>query len=625
MCGIAGISGPDAAARWGEPVVKTMTDAILHRGPDGEGFLSEGDIVLGHRRLSIIDLAGGDQPIFNEDRSIAIVFNGEIYNYKELRNDLIARGYTFATHSDTETIVHLYQEYGVAAVEHMIGMFAFALWDDNNKRLFIARDRLGEKPLYYSTHEGNIAFGSELKALARAPWLSGQINAQSVADYLALGYVPSPQTILADANKLPPAHCLVWEQGQARIHQYWKVEYDQPRREASENEIVDEFESLLRSAVKMQLRSDVPVASFLSGGIDSSLISALAADEYGGVLKTFTVGFNEQAFDESKDASRVAEYLKTDHHTFIVEDDQLAMLPELVQHYDEPFADPSMLPTYFVTRAASEQVKVCLSGDAGDELFGGYRRYLPPRSEQIGDWVPGPLRRTVSGLLAGRVPMHWKGAGLLDRLAVDGAGRYLRSIGVFGQTERMAMFRDEHDRLVHPDERYFADEWHAGRGADYERKMYTDLHHYLTDDILVKVDRAAMKNSLEVRVPLLDHRIVEFAATVPNSLRINDGAQKVMLRKLLQRLVPEWVLKKPKQGFGLPIGSWFRGSGSEAVLEPLLRGDARSNEFFDPRYVRALVSAHQQGSRDLSARIWALLCLEMWLESWRDSNISTTN
>ncbi|MEO0575365.1 MAG: asparagine synthase (glutamine-hydrolyzing) [Pseudomonadota bacterium] len=620
MCGIAGISGPDAASRWGQPVVKAMTDAIVHRGPDGEGFLAKGDVVLGHRRLSIIDLEGGDQPIFNEDRSIAIVFNGEIYNYKELREDLVKRGYQFATHSDTETIVHLYQEYGVAAVEHMIGMFAFALWDDNKQRLFIARDRLGEKPLYYSMDKGNIAFASELKALAPTPWLSADIDAQSVADYLALGYVPSPKTILAGAQKLPPAHCLVWEAGQARLHRYWEVEYDQPRRTAPESEIVDEFESLLRSAIKMQLRSDVPVASFLSGGIDSSLISALAAEEYSGVLKTFTVGFNEQAFDESGDAQRVADYLKTDHHTFIVEDDQLAMLPELVQHYDEPFADPSMLPTHFVTRAASEQVKVCLSGDAGDELFGGYRRYLPPRSERIGDAIPGALRRTVSGLLAGRVPMHWKGAGLLDRLSVDGAARYLRSIGVFGETERMALFRAEHDSVVQPDEHYFSDHWNE-QGAAYERKMYTDLHHYLTDDILVKVDRAAMKNSLEVRVPLLDHRIVEFAATVPNTLRINDGSQKVMLRKLLQRLLPEWVLNKPKQGFGLPIGSWFRGSASADILEPLLRSDARCNAFFDQRYVHTLVSEHQKGQRDLSARIWSLLCLEMWLESWRETHI----
>ena len=620
MCGIAGLCGPHVGDRFGMPVIKKMTDVLTHRGPDGEGFLVDTDILLGHRRLSIIDIAGGDQPIFNEDQSIAVIFNGEIYNYKELRSELQRRGHKFRTASDTETIVHLYEEHGQEFLQHLNGMFAIALWDINNRRLLLARDRLGEKPLYYSVHNNCLTFASELKSIREGPFFTGSIDIRAVDSYFALGYVPEPLTIFTDVRKLAPAHALVWENGIATTFEYWRVPREPARLTGTPEELEEQFVALLRSSISMRLRSDVPVASFLSGGIDSTLITAIASQEYSGVLKTFTVGFTNNAFDETQDARVVARHFGCDHHESMVTDVDLDILPSLVRNFDEPFADPSMIPTYYVTRAASDSVKVCLSGDSGDELFGGYRRYRLPTIENVLERLPFAIRKSIGKLVEARLPPYYVGAGLASRLATDGPARYLKTVGIFSDHERFKLLREEFHHAISDDDSYFSECWTPIAETEAERRMRVDILNYLPGDILTKVDRTSMQNSLEVRVPLLDHRLVEFANALPFSMKIDNGAQKVLLRKVLERLVPASVLKKTKQGFGLPIRDWFRNEYSEQIRSELTDEKSACLAFLNPKSVKNLIAWHAKGKRDFSGRIFAILCFEFWMRQYTGSD-----
>jgi asparagine synthase (glutamine-hydrolysing) len=609
MCGISGICLADAGGRVDPARVQAMNDALAHRGPDGDGIFTDGPVALGHRRLSIIDLVTGDQPIFNEDRTVAIVFNGEIYNYKELRADLQARGHRLSTSSDTEVIVHLYEDFGDDCVLHLNGMFAFALWDQTNRRLLLARDRLGERPLYYHADARRIVFGSELKALLCEKDLPREVDAAAIDDYLAYGYIPAPATVFKGVHKLQAGERLAWEQGRVRTSRYWTPPFGPPV-ERPEAEYVEELRALLQDSVRLRLRSDVPVGAFLSGGLDSNGIVALASRELGRPLMTFSVGFGEPEFDELARARLTAKRYGTDHHEIVVKDADVSVFPELAAHYDEPFGDPSMLPTYFIAREASRFVKVCISGDAGDELFAGYPHYLEAQRYARVDAVPLGLRRAVLGPLAAMLPDHVRGKGLLRRLSATPSARYARQVGVFDALERRALLRPE---LAAAADGHLFEPFFSRNSLDpVSLCQWVDQQTYLPEDVLVKVDRAALKSALEVRVPFLDHRIVELVNAMPLSMKLREGTTKYVLRRTLADLVPPEILHGPKQGFGIPIRHWFRGELQGFAREMLLSPQSRSGRFLQREAVASLLEAHQRGGRDLSDRIWSLLVLEEW-------------
>jgi asparagine synthase (glutamine-hydrolysing) len=608
MCGICGVLSLEQA----EPDVtlsRRMAGTLAHRGPDGEGFYSDAAIALGHRRLSIIDLTTGDQPIFNEDRSVAIIFNGEIYNYRELRDDLLRKGHEFRTTGDTEVIVHLYEERGIECVRDLNGMFAFALWDSRRQRLLLARDPLGEKPLYYATVGGQFLFASEMKALLRSDSVPREIEPSALDDYLAYGYVPAPRTIYAAVRKLPSGHRLVVEGGRVEVSRYWHP-WSGNRLDLDEPEAARELMDLLGDAVRLRLRSDVPVGAFLSGGIDSSLIVALAAREHPG-LRTFSVRINELGFDESPYARLVAERFRTDHQQIDVDVPHLDELPMLARHFDEPFADASAIPTYYVTQAASRHLKVCLSGDGGDELFGGYSQYRRGWLERGLELLPSAALGSVARALPERLP----GVGLLTRMSVDGAERHLAMVGLFSPEQRRALLRPRYRAAVDDRVWLLADAHARPDIGEVERRMLADQLSYLPEDILVKVDRTAMRNSLEVRVPFLDPRLVHFANALPLHLKIDGTRQKRLLRRLLVEVGLPELADRSKKGFGLPLKSWLRGRLNGEIERVLLGDDARVSALLEMDVVRRLVAESRQPGRDLTERAWALLWLEHWLRS----------
>lgn len=609
MCGICGVMSLDDT-RPDIAVVRRMADSIVHRGPDGDGFYSDSAIALGHRRLSIIDLATGDQPIFNEDQSIAIVFNGEIYNYRELRKELIKKGHRFRTTGDTEVIVHLYEEQGIDCVRDLNGMFAFAIWDAREHQLFLARDPLGEKPLYYASSGRQFMFASELKALLRAG-VRREIEATALDDYLAYGYVPAPRTIYDSVFKLPAAHRLVVRGGRIDISRYW-YPWSANRIDVTENEASRELIRLLGDAVTLRLRSDVPVGAFLSGGIDSSLIVALAAQQ-NSALRTFSVRINELGFDESPYARLVASRFHTDHHEIEVDVPQLDQLPMLVRQFDEPFADPSVVPTYYVTQAASRHVKVCLSGDGADELFAGYSQYRR-------GWIEGcldrlPLRTSALGAVASNLPQRLPGVGFLTRMSVAGAQRHQAMVGLFLPRERRALLLPRYRTAVDEGAWLLADAHARTDLNEIERRMLADQLSYLPEDILVKVDRASMKNSLEVRVPFLDPRLVQFVNALPIHLKIDRTTQKRLLRRLLVEIGLPELVNRPKQGFGFPLKSWLWGRLSGEVERLLLADDTRLSRLLDIHEVHRLLAESRKRGRDLTERVWALFWLEHWLRT----------
>jgi len=623
MCGICGIAFSRADQNVDEGMLTQMTSTLHHRGPDGAGYHLDGGIGLGHRRLSIIDIDGGDQPMYNDDKRVAIVFNGEIYNYKELRADLKKRGHQFHTQSDTEVIIRLYEEKGVACLDDLNGMFAFALWDKQERQLFIARDRLGEKPLYYHLEKnGNresLVFGSELKALITVPWVPRDVSYAAVDDYLAYGYVPAPRTILEGVKKLEAAQFLLFKDGEIDIKTYWRSRLSKPSQRRADGDYLNEFKDLLSDSIRMRLRSDVPVGAFLSGGIDSSLIVAMASKLSASQLTTFSISFGESGFDESPFAREVATQYGTDHREVRLAPLELSLFPDLVRQFDEPFADPSSLPTYLITKAAGNELKVCLSGDAGDELFGGYSQYRAEPLEGIVDAVPAVLREFTLGKLARVMPRGAKGHGWLSRMSVDGARRYQRTQGIFDDAERLSLWRPEFSSHVDTDAWLFAKHYDREQFGRNGSRMMVDQNTYLADDILVKVDRDAMFNSLEVRVPLLDHRIVEFANQLPENLKIRDGVQKFLLKELLRDMVSESILTRPKRGFGMPLERWFKNEYRDYFQDMMLSKDSVSAQFFDQAFVGQLFNAHVDGSRNLSHRLWGLL----WFEQWCREFLST--
>lgn len=586
-----------------------MCDRIVHRGPDDAGYFVRPGVGLGMRRLSIIDLGGGQQPIHSEDGAVTTVFNGEIYNYRALRAQLQARGHTFRTESDTETIVHLYEDVGPDLVDHLNGMFGIALWDSIRQRLLLARDRLGIKPLYYWEYAGGVAFGSELKSLMALPGFPTDIDLDAVAHYLALGYIPDPLCIFSAVRKLEPGHRLTWsaEEGVA-VSQYWS-----PVRPVRENmtaeEAAERTRELVTDAVSLRLVADVPLGAFLSGGVDSSTVVATMAGLIDRPVKTFSIGFEEKAFNEADDARAVADHLKTDHEQLTVRPDADALIEQVVASFDEPFADSSAIPTFLVSRLAREHVTVSLSGDGGDELFGGYRRY--PTALARNTDLPAPLRKLVAAS-APHLPYNLLGRRRIADMSLSGRGRYAAQVayplslgwGGVARPEVAARISNFDSTL----DRWFD----AAAGRDYASQlMMVDTLSYLPGDILTKVDRMSMAVSLEARVPLLDHRLVEFASTIPSALKMR-GDGKWPLRQVAYDRLPGRVYEKKKQGFGVPLVKWFRKDLRHRV-DALMRADAPIYDFVDRGGVERLMAEHMRERRDHHAMLWRLLVLDLFL------------
>jgi asparagine synthase (glutamine-hydrolysing) len=619
MCGIAGfVSHRDAAARRDERahVLDRMCRIIRHRGPDDQGTMLTDRVALGMRRLSIIDLAGGHQPISNEDGSVSVVFNGEIYNYADLQRDLEARGHTFATHSDTEAIVHAYEEYGAACVEHFRGMFAFALWDERAETLFLARDRTGKKPLYYTlTHAGTLVFGSELKSLLEHPEVTRETDAAALDAYFSLGYVPDPLSIFRDIHKLPPGHHLTFKDDRVTIKQYWDFKYEtvEARRE---EDYLEELRALLDEAVRIRLVADVPLGAFLSGGIDSSTVVGLMARHMGQPVKTFSIGFHEDSFDELKYARLTAEKFGTDHHEFIVTPDICGVVDELAWHFDEPFADVSAIPTYMVSKLAREYVTVALSGDGGDELFAGYTRYLTESRRSAFARLPLSLRRGLMQPLSRRLPHGAWGRNYLHNVALDPLERYLDSVSVFTGLNKRLLYTDDLRRQLRGHTsvtaRFQQLGAHARTREPLDALLYIDSKTYLPGDILTKVDRMSMAVSLEARAPLLDHKLIDFVTRIPASLKLRGAETKAIFKHAVGELVPAAILDRPKQGFGVPIQQWINQQLRAQIHETLTEPRTRQRGLVEPAYVNVLLDEHERGRRDHSIALWSLLMLELW-------------
>lgn len=596
-----------------------MCAAMVHRGPDDEGvYIGAGASVgLAMRRLSIIDLATGHQPVRNESGSIWLVLNGEIYNYMELRRSLEQRGHTFYTDTDTEVIVHLYEEYGEDCVNRLRGMFAFALWDTRTKTLFLARDRLGIKPLYYVQVGGRFAFASELKVLLQLPEVERSLNWQAVNHLFTFGTTPASESIVAGVHKLEAGHTLTLSPGSGpRLRQYWDVRFE-PEYGRSEQYFIERLRELFEESVRLHLVSDVSVGAFLSGGIDSSSVVATMAQLAGRPVKTFSIGFHEQDHDETHYARSVAQRFGTDHHELVLEPDITGLIDDLAWYLDEPFGDPSAIPTYMVSRLAAEHVTVVLSGDGGDELFAGYDKYCVENRERRYERLATPVR-SVFGVVSAAMPEGAKGKNSLRHYSLTGTARYLDAQMLFQVDQQRRLFRPE--ALEH----FRNDTWHDAAAvlktanSDWLSSIqYADLKRYLPLDILTKVDRMSMAHSIETRVPILDHKLVEFAASVPPELKLRDGTTKYLFKQAMRGILPDMVIDRPKQGFAVPLGHWFRGRLSGFIREHLLSARCQQRGIFNSAYLERLFGLHENG-RPLDLQLWTLLSFELWCRTFLD-------
>ena len=627
MCGIAGILAKDRLWEGARPLLKNMADTLSHRGPDGEGFYFDQRIGLAHRRLSIIDLEGGKQPLSNEDGTVWVTFNGEIYNYLELRHNLIQKGHTFKTASDTEVLVHLYEEKGEAFVNDLRGMFAIGLWDARNRRLLLIRDRLGKKPLFYSVLKDYVVFASEMKSLLQVPALPMAIDPHALVDYFSLLYIPAPKCVLRDVRKVRPGAYVVVDAKGIQEKTYWDVSFDHTERR-SEAEWCEEILESYREAVRLRLRSDVPLGAFLSGGVDSSSVVALMNSMNERAVNTCSVGFDEKEFDESAYAASFAERLKTIHHEERVRPDAVSVINRLAWHYDEPFADSSAVPTYYVSQVARRYVTVALSGDGGDENFAGYRRYHHDLVEnRCRSYVPDGIRRPLFGALGRFYPkLDWaprvfRAQATFRAFARTPIEGYFYSVS--GIKPETAVKLLSPDLLNHVNGysslSMFEDYYNRPQTDDHlSRLQYVDIKTYLADDILVKVDRASMANSLEVRCPVLDQEFVELAARIPSDLKLRGATGKYILKKALSQVLPNEILIRRKQGFAVPLAQWFRGELRELSGDILLTNDPLG--FLNRSAVTAVWNQHQSGRRDRSTELWAFLMYRMWQNNFLTSH-----
>jgi asparagine synthase (glutamine-hydrolysing) len=631
MCGINGIAfSPQSRRRVDRGVVERMRDVITHRGPDDDGLFIDGPIGLGHRRLSIVDVAAGHQPMTNEDGSLHITYNGEIYNHADYRSELEARGHVYRTHCDTETILHLYEEHGAACVEQLRGMFAFAIWDERRRELFIARDRLGIKPLYYvHTGDGSLFFGSEIKTLLVAEAVKPEINFAALPDYLANHAPSGEETLFAGVKRLLPGHTLLWRDGKVEINRFWDVSFtksDAPARR--DQDYIDEWSDLFRTSVRLRLMADVPLGMFLSGGIDSSAIAAIMSGLVTEPIKTFSVAFKEREANELEYARLVAEAYRTNHHEIVVSPEEFfGALPRLVWHEDEPLAHPSSVALYFVSHLASQHVKVVLTGEGSDEMLAGYARYRKTiynlaAGARYHSLMPGGIRNAIRSQIDGLPAASRVRQKLLRTflsLQPDIESIYFDNFAVFPRAMQAELLTSE------TRERIGALDPYAGVRAALEttdarslldRLLYADIKTYL-HELLMKQDQMSMAASIESRVPFLDHKLVEFTAKLPERLKLRGWHTKYVLRKSMKGLLPEAILSRPKMGFPVPIGKWFRGRYASVIDEYILSERALSRGIFDQDFIGGLVKRHELGE-DHSERLWALVNFEMWQRQFID-------
>ena len=627
MCGITGFV--TATGRGiDRSVLERMNAAISHRGPDDDGFFVDEHAAMGMRRLSIIDVAGGHQPIHDQGRTKWIVFNGEIYNFQELRDNLEKRGHKFYTRSDTETVIHLYDEYGPDCLQHLRGMFAFAIWDTVGKTLFLARDRVGKKPLLYSHQpNGSLIFGSEFQALLQHPDISREVDLSAIDDYLSFQCVPAPKTAFSAIRKLEPGHWLRWTNGEIETRRYWQPDFSK-KIKISEHEAIEETTRLLREATRLRMISEVPLGAFLSGGVDSSAVVALMAQESSQPVKTFSIGFEEEDFSELKYARRVAEHVGAEYNEFIVKPNALEVLPTLVEHYGEPYADSSAIPTFYVARETRKHVTVALNGDGGDESFAGYERYAAMKLAEKYQRIPAVVRRQLIGRGVSFLPSsELKRSRFRDLKRFIKAAelpkteRYLRWVSAFDVSAKAEIYTADFARQAAGDssaellEQWFSE---ANGSGVVDAALLTDQMTYLPNDLLVKVDIASMANSLEARSPFLDHKLIEFAASLPAGLKMNGYQTKSLLKKVAARLVPKEVVYRRKMGFGVPIGKWLRGEMKDFVRDILLSQKSLQRGIIRPDVLERYVNEHTGAHRDHAFQLWAFLMLELWFQRFID-------
>ncbi|MFK7964998.1 MAG: XrtA/PEP-CTERM system amidotransferase [Burkholderiaceae bacterium] len=627
MCGIAGEFDPTPrpVTPINRETIVRMRDALVHRGPDDAGIHIEPHVGLGHRRLSIIDVAGGLQPVFNEDQSVCVVFNGEIYNFRELTQELVAQGHLFSTHSDSEVIVHAWEQWGKDCVKRFRGMFAFALWDRNTRTFFMARDRLGVKPLYYSLLKDNrLIFASELKGIKQRADFEGSVDPYAIEDYFAFGYVPDPKTIYSNVHKLPPGQTLTLQVGEKTPHleTYWDVDFG-TKSTSSFSEATDQLIALLDEAVSMRMISEVPLGAFLSGGVDSGGVVALMAGHSPGPVTTCSIGFDEKAFDESDAARLVASRYQTNHHERQVSIDDFDIAARVAALYDEPFADSSSIPTFRVCEMARQHVTVALSGDGGDELFGGYRRYgLHLAEERVRSLLPAKLRATLFGPLGeafpklDSLPRPFRAKTTIQSLARSSVAAYCHSMSITTEADRQKLYTSQFRQSLGG---YGALEVFKRHAENHEFRdplslvQYLDYKTYLPGDINTKVDRASMANSLEVRDPLMDHRLIEWVNTLPSDYKNGSRGSKIIFKSALEKLLPDDILHRRKMGFAVPIAKWFRGANGQKLIDRLASGPVIESNILDKEVFVRFGREHVEGKRHRSPLLWSVFCLDQFL------------
>lgn len=631
MCGISGKLYFDQNRRVAKEELLRMAGTLAHRGPDGEGAWVHGNVGLAHRRLAIIDLRPeAGQPMSNEDGSIRITFNGEIYNFHELRKDLEARGHTFRTNSDTEAIVHAYEEYGRDCLQKLRGMFAFAIWDTRVQTLFLARDRVGKKPLFYYVGQDRFLFGSEIKALLADGSIEREVDPAAVDHFLALQYIPAPLSIFRGVRKLPAGHWLEVRDGRVTRERYWKLRYS-PKSRISEKDAIAELQWQIAEAVRIRLVSDVPLGAFLSGGIDSGAVVSYMARETTLPVRTFTVGFEEKSYDERHFARLVAERYGTQHTELVVKPSVVDILPRLVWHYDEPFGDSSAVPSYAIAQLTRQHVTVVLNGDGGDENFAGYDRYVVNRRAHRGDAISLGARRSLAAVLRS-FPERWrrrqpllKLCTVADAMAQVPERRYARWVGHFAPEERLDLYAEDFRTKVNGSdpEALFTNAFGQSDADDWtDATLDADVTLYLADDLLVKMDRATMAHSLEARSPLLDHVLMEYVATLPAAMKLSGARKKRILKAALRGLVPDVILDRPKMGFSAPVGNWFRNELRDMAHDLLLSTRASQRGYFEPKVVAKLLAEHCAGQEDHAEDLWDLLVFEQWHRTFIDEGIT---
>ncbi|MBN1155401.1 asparagine synthase (glutamine-hydrolyzing) [candidate division KSB1 bacterium] len=633
MCGICGKINLDEGKPVDSELISKMCDAIRHRGPDDDGYFVQQNVGLGMRRLSIIDLNTGKQPIFNEDGTIVIVFNGEIYNFQELRKELIAKGHRFRTNSDTESIVHLYEEKGEECIHDLRGMFGFAIYDMRLKKLVLARDRFGIKPMYYSFNGKSFTFGSELKSLLQDDTLDREFDFTALNCYFSFMNTIAPDSIFKQVKKLQPGHYLVFKDGNYDIYPYWQFYLRASDVKRSESDIEHELVERLREAVKIRLISDVPLGAFLSGGIDSSSIVALMSEVSDRPVKTFSIGFKDKDYNELEFARIVAQRYATDHHEYVVEPDATRLIDDLVWYLDEPFADPSAIPTYFVSKIARENVTVVLTGDGGDEMFGGYPHYHAEALLANLGKIPPFMRNNVLKPLAQHFPtlpiakMNYQKQRFLrnlERIGVSPQSRFFSRHQVFTPDEKNRLYADSFlDRLNGSFDIESGVMHHFNMDSSLsslDQLLYLDTHIYLPNDMLMKVDRMSMANSLEARVPFLDHVFAEFVSTIPAHLKVRGRETKYILKKAMSRYLSDDILYRKKKGFDMPLDVWFRNGLDEMAAEILLDQQCIRRNLLKKQAIEQIIATHKSKEKDLSFQIWTLIVFEKWCQAFIDRN-----